>query len=322
MTIVVKAYANADDVLIAWQPDQWSDDWAGFQLERRNSTTQQVTVVVNRIPPQPGQAPGAANRRLIRAVADPALYLDRSRRGGDRRRVVPGHGDERGRERRLCARCSIRVGVDGADDRLRRRRGRSGGVFQPWDAHVPDRQPVRQRRCHRRIAAAVLDRPRDTGVPSQALSRGRRAARNSELPARRRSPRQRDPCRNLRNERQGTRRRSQALRQPGACAPGKWRRHQVLGRGGTHGGRARSAAPRSVASRQIVAQRAQQIRCRKRCLGQERQSRIDRQHELDDERPLHSIEQRTHYRGRGHRRPLSRPMGQARCCRRRACRPA
>jgi hypothetical protein len=38
MAIVVKAYANADDVLIAWQPDQWSDDWAGFQLERRNST--------------------------------------------------------------------------------------------------------------------------------------------------------------------------------------------------------------------------------------------------------------------------------------------
>jgi phosphatidylserine/phosphatidylglycerophosphate/cardiolipin synthase-like enzyme len=57
MTIVVKAYANADDVLIAWQPDQWSDDWAGFQLERRNSATQQVTVVANRIPPQPGQGP-------------------------------------------------------------------------------------------------------------------------------------------------------------------------------------------------------------------------------------------------------------------------
>jgi hypothetical protein len=57
MTIAVKAYANADDVLIAWQPDQWSDDWAGFQLERRNDTTQQITVVVNRIPPKPGQGP-------------------------------------------------------------------------------------------------------------------------------------------------------------------------------------------------------------------------------------------------------------------------
>jgi hypothetical protein len=36
MTISIKAYANADDVLIAWQPDKWSDDWVGFQLERRN----------------------------------------------------------------------------------------------------------------------------------------------------------------------------------------------------------------------------------------------------------------------------------------------
>ena len=57
MTIVVKAYANADDVLIAWRPDQWSNDWVGFQLERRNDTTQQVTVLVNRIPPRPGQGP-------------------------------------------------------------------------------------------------------------------------------------------------------------------------------------------------------------------------------------------------------------------------
>ena len=55
MMIAVKAYANADDVLIAWQPDRWSDDWAGFQLERRNDTTHQITVVVNRIPPKPGQ---------------------------------------------------------------------------------------------------------------------------------------------------------------------------------------------------------------------------------------------------------------------------
>jgi phosphatidylserine/phosphatidylglycerophosphate/cardiolipin synthase-like enzyme len=57
MTIAVKAYANADDVLIAWQPDKWPDDWTGFQLERRNDTTQQITVVVNRIPPKPGQGP-------------------------------------------------------------------------------------------------------------------------------------------------------------------------------------------------------------------------------------------------------------------------
>ncbi len=57
MTINVKSYANADDVLIAWQPDQWSGDWIGFQLERRNETTKQVTVLVNRIPPKAGQGP-------------------------------------------------------------------------------------------------------------------------------------------------------------------------------------------------------------------------------------------------------------------------
>jgi hypothetical protein len=57
MTIAVKAYANADDVLIAWEPDQWADDWVGFQLERRNETNQQITVIANRIPPKPGQGP-------------------------------------------------------------------------------------------------------------------------------------------------------------------------------------------------------------------------------------------------------------------------
>jgi phosphatidylserine/phosphatidylglycerophosphate/cardiolipin synthase-like enzyme len=57
MTIAVKAYANADDVLIAWQPDEWSGDWVGFRLERRDDATGQITVVVNRIPPRPGEGP-------------------------------------------------------------------------------------------------------------------------------------------------------------------------------------------------------------------------------------------------------------------------
>ena len=59
MTINVKAYANADDVLIAWQPETWSNDWVGFQLERRNNTTQQSTILSNRIPPKPGEKPVA-----------------------------------------------------------------------------------------------------------------------------------------------------------------------------------------------------------------------------------------------------------------------
>ena len=59
MTINVKAYANADDVLIAWQPETWPNDWVGFQLERRNNTTQQSTILSNRIPPKPGEKPVA-----------------------------------------------------------------------------------------------------------------------------------------------------------------------------------------------------------------------------------------------------------------------
>jgi hypothetical protein len=57
MTIDIKAFANADDILIAWQPNPWSDDWVGFQLERRDETMHQVTVIANRIPPKPGQGP-------------------------------------------------------------------------------------------------------------------------------------------------------------------------------------------------------------------------------------------------------------------------
>ncbi|WP_208545803.1 phospholipase D-like domain-containing protein [Paraburkholderia steynii] len=51
MTIVVKAYANDDDVLIAWSPESWSNTWVGFMLERRDDTNGTVTPVANRIPP-------------------------------------------------------------------------------------------------------------------------------------------------------------------------------------------------------------------------------------------------------------------------------
>lgn len=57
MPITVNAYANADDVLIAWSPNPWAAGWVGFQLERRDERTGQITVIVNRIPPQPGQGP-------------------------------------------------------------------------------------------------------------------------------------------------------------------------------------------------------------------------------------------------------------------------
>jgi hypothetical protein len=47
MTIIVKAFANADDVLIAWQPDQWPDDWVGFQWRNdTNHAARKLNVVV------------------------------------------------------------------------------------------------------------------------------------------------------------------------------------------------------------------------------------------------------------------------------------
>ncbi len=58
--ITINAYANADDVLIAWEPKKWSNDWVGFQLERRDNISQEVTIVSNRIPPLPGQPPIAS----------------------------------------------------------------------------------------------------------------------------------------------------------------------------------------------------------------------------------------------------------------------
>ena len=52
--INVKAFANADDVLIAWEPTRWHRAWIGFQLERRDNKTGEVKPVNNRIPPEPG----------------------------------------------------------------------------------------------------------------------------------------------------------------------------------------------------------------------------------------------------------------------------
>ena len=57
MALTVRAYANADDVMIAWKPRSWPKDWVGFQLERRDNKTGQTTTIANRIPPKPGQGP-------------------------------------------------------------------------------------------------------------------------------------------------------------------------------------------------------------------------------------------------------------------------
>jgi len=55
MPITLKVHTNHDDALLAWRPRPWPAAWVGFRLERRNALTGRVTVINNRIPPQPGQ---------------------------------------------------------------------------------------------------------------------------------------------------------------------------------------------------------------------------------------------------------------------------
>ncbi len=67
MAVRIKAFANADDVLIAWEPDSWPAALVGFQLERKDQKSGAVTVINNRIPPKPGQgavAPGGISSAL------------------------------------------------------------------------------------------------------------------------------------------------------------------------------------------------------------------------------------------------------------------
>ncbi len=55
MTNNVIFYANADDVLIAWELKVWDDAWVGFSQERRDEWTKAVTPINNRIPAKPGE---------------------------------------------------------------------------------------------------------------------------------------------------------------------------------------------------------------------------------------------------------------------------
>jgi len=142
MTIVVKAYANADDVLIAWQPDQWPADWVGFQLERRNDTTQQVTIMVNRIPPKPANLRYSrpASRRISRRFGAASGPITTS----SQLTASPiAHGDERPAAA-LSHRCDR--GVDWtAPWSLPATPERAGGLFQPGHADVPASALRRQR---------------------------------------------------------------------------------------------------------------------------------------------------------------------------------
>jgi hypothetical protein len=57
MSIAVRAYANADDALIAWRPKPWPDEWVGFALWKRDLKSGAETPINNRIPPKEGAGP-------------------------------------------------------------------------------------------------------------------------------------------------------------------------------------------------------------------------------------------------------------------------
>ncbi|WP_395739935.1 phospholipase D-like domain-containing protein [Prosthecobacter sp.] len=83
--ITVKAFANNDDILLAWQPAPFPEEWVGFQIERRDELTQQVTLLPNRIPPQPGEKP--VDKDGISSSLSPirrCLWTDHSVVGADK----------------------------------------------------------------------------------------------------------------------------------------------------------------------------------------------------------------------------------------------
>jgi hypothetical protein len=92
MSIVVRAYANADDALIAWRPKPWPDEWVGFALWKRDLKSGAETPINNRIPPKEGAGPVPDDG--ISSLLSPirrCIWFDHSINAGDRMqyRVVP-----------------------------------------------------------------------------------------------------------------------------------------------------------------------------------------------------------------------------------------
>jgi hypothetical protein len=92
MSIAVRAYANADDALIAWRPKPWSDEWVGFALWKRDLKSGAETPINNRIPPKEGAGPVPDDG--ISSLLSPirrCIWFDHSINAGDRMqyRVVP-----------------------------------------------------------------------------------------------------------------------------------------------------------------------------------------------------------------------------------------
>lgn len=57
MAIDLETFSDGNDVLLAWDAQEWSDLWVGFVIERRDQVTGGVTVLANRIPARPGDPP-------------------------------------------------------------------------------------------------------------------------------------------------------------------------------------------------------------------------------------------------------------------------
>ena len=78
--IAVRVYANADDVLIAWKPDQWPDAWVAFnsndETRRRNRLRfSQTAYPRNRAKDQSRKPASPPRSRRFGAVFGPTIML-------------------------------------------------------------------------------------------------------------------------------------------------------------------------------------------------------------------------------------------------------
>ena len=237
MTIEVKAFANADDILIAWEPATWSNDWVGFQLERRDETSQQVTVIANRIPPKPGGGP--VQPTGISSILSPI-----------RRCIWTDH--------------SV-VDSNNVSYRVTAMKNAAGGGFAPdaasasdWTAPtVATGEAGGGLTCYFNrgtLMSQIVSRFVNGDVSDASLRQflvdlekpgfnARRYLSGDILPnilkflRDARSSRQRHPSRDLRNQRPRARRCAQAVRQARPCPGREWRCDQAVGGAGVDRGR-------------------------------------------------------------------------------------
>src|ERR1700736_5770154 len=280
MTIAVKAFANADDVLIAWQPDQWANDWVGFQLERRNDTPHQVTTLFNRTPPRAGQGPvQPAGISSAQSPIRRCIWTDHSV-------VATDSVSYRVTAMKAAANDSFALDAASASDWTATvvASGDAGGGLAAYFNRGTLMSQIVSRFVNGDVSDAslrqFLDQLSTPGFQARLYLSG--DALHEILAFLRDADRRGNSIHAAIYE----------MNDPelvDALKPFGARGHVLLGNGS--GTKPAVAGELTAASRRLVAQRAQQIRGRERRARQRRPG-PDRQHELDDDRALHATEQR------------------------------